>query len=221
MNLFLLNIKSLPIISSHSILKLFNDPMNRIENQLNKIKNNSKVSSKKYEIDAKAVREFLEIVTDNQNTFFEDYTVAVLASQNGILTCGVGILDPKYLIALNSELFSECFQENLSILRIHCDLIQTSELKFKCSLIDIALIGPQFDKAKKTDLREIIFASNLAKTVFCCFEADHSEILMKKIPTASLIGKIQINIPLSLNYNRSDRDTRVFNVFKIENLNEF
>jgi hypothetical protein len=190
--------------------------MNRVENQLNKAKNNSKSTSKTLEIGPKAVRELLEIINAEIKSSYSDLAIATFNSPNGRLTCGVGLMLPKYLISVVEEANSECLRENLSIFQIPCDLIQTTELNLKCDCIDVAVVGPQLDKQKKTDLTKICNALELAKIVFCCFEADQASVLLKRFPNASTIGTIQIDMPLSLHYERGNQNIKTFTVFKLK-----
>ena len=190
--------------------------MNKIENQLNKAKTSFKSSAKACEIDPKTVREMLEIALKFENIPFAEISSVVLGSQNGILLCGIGLFEPKNLIYIATSEIEACVLQNLNMFKIQCDTIQAKSTPFIPKCIDIAFVGPQLDKLKKTSLFEINIAYELANKVICCFESEHSDILLKAYSNAITLGKLLINIPLSLNYQSSNQQQKAFTVFQIK-----
>lgn len=191
--------------------------MNRIENQLNKVKTNLKSSSKVIDITPKTTREIIESVLEVEQLDLECSSVAVIGSKSGMLLFGIGLLSPQYLVAINAESMEETIEYNLSSLQIACDLIESNISPLISNCIDMAIVGPQLDKSKITNLSDINLAVKLAKKVYCCFRTEHINVLLDKYPKASIINKILINVPLSANYQKDALNIKEFIIFKISN----
>lgn len=189
-----------------------------LANQLNKVKNFSESSSKSqnHDIDSNSATEFLNcILNEEQN--FNNKVILVLNSDSGILHVAAHICKASFLISMISELPNTTLKHNLLSFNVNCDLILSSIPVFNKKYVDIAIIGPNLEKSKLTDLVLIKKASEMARTVYCAFQEKHMKKFSENFNNFSTIGKIYIKMPGSSGYHQQNAELIEHSIIKIVN----
>jgi hypothetical protein len=178
--------------------------MNRIENQLNKVKTSNKID----DLSAKNAKELLEIITENE--LLQNKSVALIGSKSGILLVGTGLLYPKYLVSIHTESFDQIISQNTESFKIPCDLILTIKPPFQPQSFDISIVNPQLNKSKLTDFSEIKIALKISKKIYFSFRSDQLKYFQDNFPNLEIIGKIVVNSTLSQHYKTDSMTLKEF-----------
>lgn len=192
--------------------------MNRILNQLNKVKNFSEASSKSrsHDIDPTAAKELIEIIFISEKQDLSNKSILVSNSESAILHIGLFLLNPGYVLTKLNKNEDEVALSNLRSFDMATDVLRSSIFPIIENSFDIAVLGPELDKENATSTLLVENAVKLARKVYFCIKNTHKKVIYDRFPQAECISEIKVQMPGSSKYHKQNSEPEEFGVFKIE-----